>query len=294
MDEVESFFCDLYKFAQNKNNIRIGFDDSGNKYNVYYSDVHLETYQSGLDHISNKLLSINKENQLPYAKLIISSICWQLLTIERDFCISENDFYRPGKNRSYNYIMVETDDTILCIGEVEDNAFYTLKDFGQIECSYVKGEAVEFVQQIGDIFKAFLINIYDVAKSLEHIVLDKYDERNEGNESSENNESEKKYEDVILKFSNIISTEYSEYIKELKDIMKMQGFLSDDYKWNMHNGYPTNMLGKIHRYLKDKGVILSIPSIAATVTPFCLEFGITLNSKKKSQNDISRRTMECR
>lgn len=75
--------------------------------------------------------------------------------------------------------------------------------------------------------------------------------------------------------------------------MKTQGIIDDDYKWKRNNGYPVNTLGKIHRYLRDKGVILSTPPIAATVVSFYLEFGIELESKKSTDNSICRRSMEC-
>ncbi len=294
LDEISTFFCDLYKFARNKNNIKYGFDKLGNKYPMYHSEYYLESSTKGKKYIADKLLSIPRENQLPYAKLVISSICDYLGPAESDFCISEErDFYRPGKKQveDDDYIMIETKNgNILCTSNVKDCALYTLKGWGEIECSQIKEEIFEFIYGIDEIFTMFNINIYDEAKKMGFIVLDKYDLRHEGYESYEN---KMKKESITLSFDKIIDNQYISHIQELKDIMKTQGIIDDDYKWKRNNGYPVNTLGKIHRYLRDKGVILSTPPIAATVVSFCLEFGIELESKKSTDNSICRRSMEC-
>lgn len=292
--EIDTFFCDLYKFARNKNNIKYGFDKLGDKYPIYYSDCYLESSTKGKKYIADKLLSIPRENQLPYAKLVISSICDNLIMAERDFCISEEcDFYRPGKKQieDDDYIMIETKDgNILYTSNVKDYALYTLKGWGEIECSHIKEEIFEFIYGIEYIFTIFDINIYDEAKKMGLVVLDKYDSRHEGYESYENKMKE---ESISLSFDKIIENQYINHIQELKDIMKIQGIIDDNYKWKRNNGYPVNLLGKIHRYLKDKGVILSTPPISATVVSFCLEFGIKLEPKKITSSSICRRSMEC-
>lgn len=213
LDEISTFFCDLYKFTRNKNNIKYGFDKLGNKYPMYHSEYYLESSTKGKKYIADKLLSIPRENQLPYAKLVISSICDYLGPAESDFCISEErDFYRPGKKQveDDDYIMIETKNgNILCTSNVKDCALYTLKGWGEIECSQIKEEIFEFIYGIDEIFTMFNINIYDEAKKMGFIVLDKYDLRHEGYESYEN---KMKKESITLSFDKIIDNQYISHI----------------------------------------------------------------------------------
>ena len=292
LNEIGTFFCDLYLFANNKNNIKQGFDKSNGKYLVYDHEEHIASSIKGLERISDRLLSIPKENQLPYAKLIISSIDIDLSIAERNFNITEEDFYRPGKKyKEPDYIMVEQKDgSFTCIADIARCSFYIVKDLGPVECSYIKDEIIEFVYGIGEIFSAFDINIYDEAKKIGYSCIDKYDPRYEENENDEN--KMKSYE-TNMTFNQIFSHQYINHTQELKDILKTKGFIDNGYKWRRSNGYSFYMLGKIHRYLKDNGVILSTPSISATVIPFCSEFGIELETKKSSNSSISRRSMQC-